>query len=65
MNEGFTTPTTTDKAYKYGRNSVNRREKRMSFKEFTEGSTHPFPMSLYRAYRKGIKDAQESMKASA
>ena len=51
--ESFETPMTVNKAHLFGRRSGYAGHGRLSFAEFMGDTVHPYPTSLYRAYRKG------------
>jgi hypothetical protein len=57
----YVTPRSTGQAYKFGTRSAMCGYSRMSRAEFlsNEAEPHPYPTSLYRAYRKGFAYGRE------
>lgn len=67
--DGYVTPKTTDSAFQFGWSGGRGGYPRLSRQEFmSAGCDHPFPSSLYRAYRRGFttgRKAKAKAKAKA
>jgi hypothetical protein len=63
--EGYTTPTTTDHAYRFGFMAGRGGYARVSHADFMSAQIveHLYPYSLYRAYRRGFAAGREHRNA--